>query len=85
MKKLMALIATLGIAVSAAFANIELSANMMFVPSYTSTMKDSGTSSDVSITFPVGENLLKRLNFSLLYIKYIKNFFLCFGGGMIIL
>ena len=57
MKKLIALMATLGLAVSAAFANIELSANMMFVPSYTSTMKDSGNSSDVSVTFPVGEDV----------------------------
>ena len=57
MKKLIALMATLGLAVSAAFANIELSANMMFVPSYTSTMKDSGNSSDVSVTFPVGEEV----------------------------
>lgn len=69
MKKLMALIATLGIAVSAAFANIELSANMMFVPSYTSTMKDSGTSSDISITFPVGEEV--KANFFFYSSKHI--------------
>ena len=69
MKKLIALMATLGLAVSAAFANIELSANMMFVPSYTSTMKDSGNSSDVSVTFPVGEEV--KANFFFYSSKHI--------------
>lgn len=69
MKKLIALMATLGLAASAAFANIELSANMMFVPSYTSTMKESGNSSDVSVTFPVGEEV--KANFFFYYSKHL--------------
>lgn len=57
MKKLIALMATLVLAVSGAFANIELSGNLMFAPSYTSTMKDGSNTADVSVTFPVGEEV----------------------------
>lgn len=57
MKKIIALMATLILAVSGAFANIELSANLMFSPSYTSTMKDGNNTADVSVTFPVGEEV----------------------------
>lgn len=57
MKKIIALMATLILAVSGAFANIELSANLMFSPSYTSTMNDGNNTADVSVTFPVGEEV----------------------------
>ena len=39
MKKILAILATFGFAITAAFANIELSANLVFAPVYSQTNK----------------------------------------------
>ncbi len=61
MKKILAILATFGFAITAAFANIELSANLVFAPVYSQTNKittDGITSEGESkYVCPVGEEV----------------------------
>ena len=61
MKKILAILATFGFAITAAFANIELSANLVFAPFYSQTNKitTGGITSegDSKYVCPVGEEV----------------------------
>lgn len=61
MKKILAILATFGFAITAAFANIELSANLVFAPVYSQTNKitTGGITSegDSKYVCPVGEEV----------------------------
>lgn len=61
MKKILAMLATFGFAITAAFANIELSANLLFAPVYSQTNKitTGGITSEVDSKYvcPVGEEV----------------------------
>ena len=61
MKKILAILATFGFAITAAFANIELSANLVFAPVYSQTNKitTGGITSEGESKYvcPVGEEV----------------------------
>ena len=61
MKKILAILATFGFAITAAFANIELSANLVFAPVYSQTNKSTTDGitleSDSKYVCPVGEEV----------------------------
>ena len=61
MKKILAILATFGFAITAAFANIELSANLVFAPNYTQQVKYEqdliSLEKELKFECPIGEEI----------------------------